>query len=166
VHTTFPLSLFQAWSVTFLGAKAIVYPRPAEDVIVSPWASDGAGSNIPPPAPGQDDFQGLRPYRHGDSPHHIDWKAFARAHTPLVKEFTGARTDVRWLNWDSLAGIEPESRLSMLCRGVLDAEAEGALYGLRLPNLSIVPGNGARHRQRCLEALALFDAPSQRAPAA
>jgi uncharacterized protein (DUF58 family) len=165
VHTTFPLSLFQAWTVTFLDAKAIVYPRPAESAIASSWTCADAGSGAPP-APGQDDFQGLRPYRHGDSPRHIDWKAFARAHTPLVKEFTGARADVRWLDWDSLAGIASESRLSMLCRGVLDAEAESAHYGLRLPGLSIAPGNGARHRQRCLEALALFDAPSQRAPAA
>jgi uncharacterized protein (DUF58 family) len=42
---------------------------------------------------------------------------------------------------------------------VLDADATGQGFGLRLPGLQIDPGSGARHRQRCLEALALYGEP-------
>jgi uncharacterized protein (DUF58 family) len=50
-----------------------------------------------------------------------------------------------------------EKRLSILARWITDAERTHADYGLRLPQQQISPANGAAHRHRCLEALALFD---------
>ena len=49
-----------------------------------------------------------------------------------------------------------EEKLSRLTRWVLDAHASGLSYGLRLPGKKIEPANGDAHRQKCLEALALF----------
>jgi hypothetical protein len=38
---------------------------------------------------------------------------------------------------------------------VLQADKLGLDYGLRLPGVSIAPGEGEAHKRRCLEALAL-----------
>jgi len=46
--------------------------------------------------------------------------------------------------------------LSRLCRWVIDADEAGIAYGLSLPGLHLAPACGERHRQQCLEALALF----------
>jgi uncharacterized protein (DUF58 family) len=50
-----------------------------------------------------------------------------------------------------------ESRLSILCQWVLQAERFGQAYGLRLPGIAIPPSRGEAQRNRCLEALALFE---------
>ena len=43
-----------------------------------------------------------------------------------------------------------------MTRWVLDAEAQGLRYGLRLPDGELPPGNGAAQRDECLRRLALF----------
>ena len=73
-----------------------------------------------------------------------------------TRQFGGDRADRLWLSYDALEGMDTEQRLSMLCRGVIDAERGGRHYGLGLPGAVIEPGHGARHAERCLTALALF----------
>ena len=72
--------------------------------------------------------------------------------------FAGGGSSHVWLDWDATVGADPEARLSRLCRWVIDAEAAGARYGLRLPGNQIAPGNGPTHYHRCLSALALYPA--------
>ena len=50
-----------------------------------------------------------------------------------------------------------EERLSQLARWVLDAHAAGLAYGLRLPGATMELAAGEAQRDRCLEALALFE---------
>jgi uncharacterized protein (DUF58 family) len=104
-----------------------------------------------------DDFAGLREYHYGDSPRHIHWKAVARGEGLVTKQFAGEHGGIVWLEWEALPGHDVETRLSVLCRWVLDAEAAGWRYGLRLPALTLPPASGAAHRHACLQALALFD---------
>jgi hypothetical protein len=52
-----------------------------------------------------------------------------------------------------------ESRLEQLCRWVLDAQEHGEAFALRLPGTSIETNVGPAHRERCLNALALFEVP-------
>jgi len=59
-------------------------------------------------------------------------------------------------NVSQLPPIEPERKLELLTRWVLDAEARGLMYGLRLPGLESPPQHGPSHRAECLRALALF----------
>jgi hypothetical protein len=40
---------------------------------------------------------------------------------------------------------------------VLDAQAAGLTYGLRLPGVNVDMAAGEAQRDRCLEALALFE---------
>jgi len=155
VSSRFPLGLFRAWSFLDLDMQALVYPRP------------GKPAPLPPPEPGQakhnaqrgqgmDDFRSLREYVPQDSPRHVHWKAVARGQGMLTKEFSGEGASERWLNWNSLGNMGDESKLSQLCRWVLDADQAGDAYGLRLPGIEIAPGRGESHLYACLKALALF----------
>jgi uncharacterized protein (DUF58 family) len=155
LHTVYPLGLFRAWSYARLSIDCLVYPQPAEsgqpptDINYSP--SDDGDRGI-----GADDFIGLRSYRDGDSPRHIDWKALARERGLLSKQFGGDRTEKVELDWDLLPDIDIELRLSLLCRLILQAEAQYTSYSLTLPEQKISTGQGERHKQKCLAALATF----------
>lgn len=157
LYTRFPVGLFRAWSYINLDTSCIVYPQPAPPGL--PWppvrsgGTDGAGI-----AQGRDDFAGLRQYHPGDSPRHIAWKAAARGQGLLTKQFIGRASAELWLALDALPRNLPlEAKLSQLARWVLDAQAAGLAFGLELPGTLIPMDLGEAHRDRCLEALALFD---------
>jgi uncharacterized protein (DUF58 family) len=156
LFTIYPLGLFRAWSWLRLDLRCLVYPRPEADAVPPPPGfdplGDGGGSG------GSEDLAGLRPYRPGDSLRHVHWKTVARGLPPQTKLFAGGGNSRLWLDWDAAAGADTEARLSRLCRWVIDAEAAGARYGLRLPGSEIAPGSGPTHYHRCLSALALYPA--------
>lgn len=156
VFTCYPLGLFRAWSHITLDANCLVYPRPAPEY-TPPARAREAGGTRQGQMSGNDDFLGYRDYRHGDSPRHVDWKAVARGQTLLTKLFADNESEELWLDWERQTTPDTEARLSLLCRGVLWAEASGRWYGLRLPGLTVPMGGGEAHKHRCLEALALFE---------
>jgi uncharacterized protein (DUF58 family) len=155
VSTGFPLGLFRAWSWIHLPIEAVVYPK-------------AAGNQSPPPSletdrgtlglmhRGDEDFRGFRSYHPGDSPRHIAWKALARGAPLLVKDHAGATRAPLIFDLDQVQGRDLESRLSQLCRWIVTAELQLNPFGLALPGERIAPQSGARHRRRCLKALALF----------
>lgn len=155
VFTEFPLGLFRAWSYVEFGQRCLVYPAPANPGLPLPAATPGDREGKAQSSAGNEDFAGLRGYLAGDSPRRVDWKAYARAQGLLTKQYEGMTQASLWLDGQLLPGHGAEDTLRHLTRWVLDAEAEGAQYGLRLPGLEIAPGSGEAHRQRCLEALAL-----------
>ena len=156
ISTRFPLGLLYSWSRRIaLAQHCLVYPRPAEPTPLHTSSTESFES-ISGLKPGGDDFIGVREFRAGDSPHHVDWKAAARGGGWYTKQFGGAYQSTVWLDWDTLAGLDVEQRLSVLTRWVLDAERAGMLYGLRLPQQSLAPANGADHQHECLKTLALF----------
>ncbi|MGA9852665.1 MAG: DUF58 domain-containing protein [Gammaproteobacteria bacterium] len=161
VETTYPFGLFRAWSWVYMDLWMLVYPKPADAAPPLPPPQSGRGGERPTDR-GEEDFSGLRGYRPGDSPRHIAWKASAREQKLLTKQFTGSGEEQRWLEWDALPGLDPEKRLSVLCRWVLTAHAENLNYGLRMPGTAIPVAGGDTHRDRCLEALALFGTTSGR----
>jgi uncharacterized protein (DUF58 family) len=155
--TRFPLGLFQAWSWVELDERCLIYPRPNGDQTLPDGGGDGVAGGDHSQRSGSEDYAGLRGYTRGDSPRRLAWKAMARLDgEPVVKQFAGQASPVCWLDWDKLAALDSERRLSQLCRWVLEAEADGRDYGLRLPGVEYPPGSGLAHRRRCLEALALF----------
>ncbi len=156
IQTNFPTGLFRAWTWLDLRQKCLVYPHPEQGPVPLP-ASGGEGSAGARQGDGDEDFQELRRYRPGDSLRHVAWRVVARGGEPQTKRFAGGGAQARlWLDWHALPHLEPEARLSRLCRWVLDAEASGLRYGLRLPGVEIAPDHGAHHRHHCLKALALF----------
>lgn len=156
VFTRYPLGLFRAWSQLRLEARCLVYPTPAPRY-AAPDRRAGGGSRQGR-QPGSDDFMGLRTYHRGDSPRHVDWKAAARGRTLMTKVFCDPLGEELWLDWDDHPAHDTETRLGLLCRGVLWAEENGYDYGLRLPGTVIGTGRGEEHRHRCLKALALHEA--------
>lgn len=160
LSTVYPLGLFRAWSYLELDRAAIVYPRPSETApALLPAGEAGAGER-PSARDGSDDFAGLRAWQPGDSPRQVAWKVAARSGLLATKRFGDVENGTLWLDWDSLAGLDVETRLSQLARWVLDAEGDGLVYGLRLPGCEIAPGKDMAHRRTCLEALALYEPPA------
>jgi uncharacterized protein (DUF58 family) len=153
-----PLGLFRAWARLELHMECLVYPHPGPPRPV-PQAAAYSPSHTGDKGRGVDDFAGLRPWRPGDSPRHLFWKAAARDQPLLVKQFGGDRADELWLQWQDLPELDTEARLSQLCRWVLDAARNGRHYGLRLPGLELDVAGGGAHRERCLRALARFRPP-------
>lgn len=155
LFTFFPVGLFRAWSYADLDMHALIYPAPVPPGLALPVPEAGRGDGGAH-GHGHDEFSGLRPYRPGDSPRHIAWKAVARDDTLLTKQFAGRADAELWLTWESLPpGMDVENRIAHLTRWVLDADADGLSYGLRLPGLTLSIAGGAVHRGDCLRALAL-----------
>jgi uncharacterized protein (DUF58 family) len=164
LETRYPFGLFRAWTQLQLRAEVLVYPRPIsrapQPPMLAHFDQQGRG-NL---GVGAEDFVGPRAYRPGDSPKHLDWKVFARERGLVVKQFGGDRSARVWLDWNEVPHRDAEQRLSLLARQVLDADGLNYSYGLRLPGVCIDPDRGARHRHRCLAALARFTEPGHRAP--
>lgn len=153
--TEFPLGIFHAWSPLHLDQRVLVYPRPAAVPCDRPPVPSGEGKSRPKPG-GDEDFFGYHDYRPGDPLKRIHWKGVAKAQGLQVKQYAGGEASAVDLDWRHTPPADIETRLSILCRWVLDAERAGTPYGLRLPGLAITSGLGEVHRSRCLEALALF----------
>lgn len=153
--TRFPLGLFEAWAHLVPDSCCLVYPNP-ECEVRRPLPRAEAGDSIAR-AFGNDDFAGLRSYQRGDAMRHVAWKAVARGHPLMTKQFNGNADSSVWLDWNELpAGMDTEARLSRLARWVLDAGTGQKHFGLRLPGKTVAPATGAAQQERCLSALARF----------
>jgi uncharacterized protein (DUF58 family) len=159
--TRHPFGLFRAWSYVHMNLRCIVYPKPSEKGIPPPLVDvdTGGAQDL---ARGAEDFAGFRNFHPGDSPRHIAWKAYAREQGLQIKLYAGTAVSSQMLDWDTLGNLQTEARLSQLCRWIQDAHRRGHAYGLKLPGQTIPPNVGEAHRQRCLTALALFEANDER----
>ncbi len=161
LETVWPLGLVRAWSYAAPGCECLIYPRPADAVPPAPTFGGMAGGRLASDT-GDEDFAGLRRHQPSDPPHHVAWKAAARQDSlaPLqTKQFSGTAAQSLWFDWAALPpGMDVETRLSILTRWVLDAEADGLAWGLRLPGNEIMQGHGPDHVHTCLKVLALHAA--------
>lgn len=159
LFTEFPLGLFHAWSYLQFDTRCLVYPKPAPRQPLP--AGSGQNSTGRLSTAGDEDFSGLRSYVTGDALPRIAWKALAREQGLQVKQFSAQQGEELWLDWTGLHGLADERKLEMLTRWILDADAQGLHYGLRLPGLELAPNHGLRHRTESLRALALYGLPAQ-----
>jgi uncharacterized protein (DUF58 family) len=158
LHTEFPLGLYHAWSYLQFDTRCLVYPKPAAKQPL-PLSSEQNGTgkfNVT----GDEDFSGLRGYVPGDALPRSAWKALAREQGLQVKQFSTQQGRELWLDWARLPSLATERKLELLTRWVLDADAQGLHYGLRLPDIELLPGQGATHLAECLRALALSGLPN------
>lgn len=154
--TQAPFGLFRTWTWLAPGVEAEIYPRPEGGRPLPEVPGSAAGQAAG--ASGLDELTWLRPFRDGDSPRQVAWKAYAREAPLLVREYRGNAQLAREFDYSALHGIAPEQRLSQLCEWVLASAGRGEHYRLRLPGGVDLAGSGAPHRQACLSALARFDA--------
>lgn len=100
-----------------------------------------------------DDFDGVRLWQAGDPLRHVDWKAVARGRPLMVKQFTGGSSPVVSLDWDDLE-LPLTERGAQMARWVEEAEKQGLLYEVKLPQARLAAGSGPEHRRRVMDALA------------
>ncbi|HXY75823.1 MAG TPA: DUF58 domain-containing protein [Steroidobacteraceae bacterium] len=166
VATAHPFGLFRAWTWIHSPNVLLVYPRPLGRQPM-PTARGPQSAARARGGADADEWAGLRPFRDGDSPRQVDWKAYAREAPLLVKEYSAGGAELRLFDFDELTDPDLERRLSQLARWVVDAEAQGDRYGLILRGTHLKPDRGPEHRHRCLAALAVFgiaDGPPDGAP--
>ena len=157
LYTEFPLGLFYAWSYLHFDTRCLVYPKPMSDAPL-PFG-DSPGGTGKRSIPGDDDFTGLRTYVAGDALPRISWKAYARERGLQVKQFSTPVGEELWLDYSDAPDRTEEEKLSRMARWVLDAEAQGLRYGMRLPDSELPANNGKAHRDECLRRIALFNLP-------
>jgi uncharacterized protein (DUF58 family) len=134
----------------------IVYPKPAGEVrLPSSFVLRRDGRPLTEFGEG-DDFAGVRPYVHGESQRHIDWRAVARGRSLMTKQFTAEAEGVVYLDFSALGSADVEEKLSQLALWVIEAERARRPYALRLPGTQILPAVGQAHFHQCLRALSLF----------
>jgi uncharacterized protein (DUF58 family) len=157
LYTEFPLGLFNAWSYIHFDTRCLVYPKPLRDAPLPIGnAPDGTGKLS---VAGDEDFAGLRKYAAGDALPRIAWKAFAGGRGLQVKQFSTPVGEELWLDFFYAFDATMEEKLSRMTRWVLDAEAQGIRYGLRLPDSELPSGQGVAQRDECLRRIALFNLP-------
>lgn len=154
-----PFGLFQAWAWLHLDGGGLVWPRPQGARALPLSAGDQRGAELA--VAGLDEWAGLRPFRDGDSPRQVAWKAYARGAPLLVREYHDARGSERLLDFAQLGSLDVEARLSQLAMWVVDAERDGDRWALRLPAETLPVGSGAAHRRACLDALARHGFPAR-----
>lgn len=157
LSTRYPLGLFTAWAYLAPSVRCLVYPQPRFTPLPESTAPHPEGELSGPN--GQEDFAGLRERQPADSLRHVAWKVDARLGelAPLyVKTFAGGGQAELQLDWaQTQSAGDPETRLSQLTGWVVQADAQGLRYRLRLHDCEIGPDSGQAHFQQCLEALAL-----------
>jgi uncharacterized protein (DUF58 family) len=158
ISTSYPYNLFRAWTWAHLPVEMLVYPRPHGSAPLPVDSGQKAGTRAMALA-GSDEWMGLRPFRDGDSPRQVAWKAYARGAPLLVKEYSALGADLRLFDFSKLPQLDVEARLEQLARWIVDAESRGERYGLVMPGLSFEPDSGPQHRHDCLQALALHGLP-------
>lgn len=163
LQTRFPLGLLRAWSYWQPDARALVYPRPEDNA--PPLPLDGVDTSDGSGKAGLDDFAGIRGYQAGDSLRRLAWRQIARIDvesggTLVTKHFEGGSKTEIVIDFDLLPhGMDIESRLSRMTRWILEAEARGLPYAMRLGEVQFPPSLGPAHKGACLAALALFGMP-------
>lgn len=158
VESRQPLGWIRAWSYIQPDARSLVYPH-AEGPLPQPPSPHGSLESGLVSMRGDEDFAGLRNRNPQDSASRIAWKRMASSGELLVKEFSGAISPERMIDWSSLpTGWDVERRLSQLALWVVQAQADGARWQLVLPDEDIGPDSGEMHARECLAALALFSA--------
>jgi uncharacterized protein (DUF58 family) len=163
VSTSFPYNLFRAWTWVHMPIEVVVYPRAQGSIPMPMESGEKAGTRAMAIA-GSDEWLGLRPFRDGDSPRQVAWKAYARGAPLLVKEYSALGAELRLFEFSKLPQLETEARLEQLARWVVEAESRGERYGLVLPGHRFGADSGPQHRHECLEALALYGLPRDALP--
>lgn len=153
-ESRFPFGLFRAWTVWRPAGRIWVYPAPETPAAELPPQRAKPGGELPSRAASGGEFDGLRPWRRGDGLRQVVWKKVARTGELVSRDGRESNRQQLWLDWSAARADDPERRLSRLAAWVLEADARGLAYGLRLPGRELPADHGASQRHAALQALA------------
>ncbi|NVJ59306.1 MAG: DUF58 domain-containing protein [Gammaproteobacteria bacterium] len=158
VSSIFPFGFLQVWSWLFFSMDYLAYPKP-----IAPSFGATTGHQQDEHSndfqSGTEDFYGLKKYEAGESLSRIHWKSYARGKGLQTKEFVDYLSDPNVFDYSQFEQVEHELRLSYLSYLIKQAAENNEVFGLKLPDIYIVPSKGEKHMHECLKALAL--APTQ-----
>ncbi len=160
IETVYPLGLFRSWSIW----------RPAGELVVAPAPEPAAPAiaQVRQPLPPIHDrhrgraaagaltphADGLRRWQRGDGLNLVAWKRSAQRDQLLSREPPAEPLPETWLDLATTGLADREAALSRLAAWLLEADAAGTPWGLRLPGRMLPPAQGAAHRRQAMEALA------------
>lgn len=159
LQTTAPFGLFRSWTWIHLPLHTIVYPAPSGSLPL-PSSHSGSVGDSTTLSSGSDEWLGLREHREADGLRQVDWKRWARGGSMQVRQFAGLGGGTRELDFASVSLPDLEARLSQLTLWLMQLDAMGETYLLRLPTQQIQAGQGPQQLQRCLAALGTYGQPS------
>lgn len=152
IETRYPFGLVLAWTWLKIDAECLVYPTAVFSIPDS--SSQGHGENDAN-ASSLDELNDLREYQQGDSTKRILWKKFAAKDELIIQDHDNGNFSPEWVDWDHYSA-STEERLKHLCFDVCRLSEGSKPYGFKIPGVLLTPDNGALHKQKCLDALALF----------
>lgn len=152
-----PLLLFRAWTWLYPPLPVVVYPTPAGMQALPPPQGAPRAGEPRQHVSGEEEWAWLRPFRAGDPPRSVAWKAYARGAPLLVAHYDAPAASYRVLELHAVRAPMTEAKLSQLAQWVLDCEHLGERYALTLPGKSVPPGHGLAQKRAALEALALYE---------
>lgn len=155
LETIYPFGLLRAWSWIDLHMESWVYPRPIPTRPL-PLLERDAGTGERMSFQQQDEFNNIRPWRRNDPPRQILWKAYAKEQPLMTMEFNESQLEEVWLDESAAPGAQLEERLSRLCYGALQLNQQEVLFGLRLGDWEVSPGQGEDHLQQLLVLLSRY----------
>ena len=163
-ETRFPLGTFRVWTVWRPAALLLVYPAPETNPPpLPPFEPRAGGAATAARSQSTGEFDGVRSYRRGDPLKLVVWKKAAKSDELagsqgaglVVRDTQQSQRHALWLSFMQAGTLDTEHKLARLCAWVLQCDALGLDYGLRLPSQVIAPACGEAHKRLCLEVLAL-----------
>ena len=151
ISTVYPLGLFYAWKWIEVDHEMIFYPKPEGDPFIG--TSGREKGNHHGALPDQQDFSGFRTFRKGDSQKHINWKALAKGHPLMVKEFNDGSGGQFLFRWEDTNHIYEKNRAAQLSLWIHNAHRHGDDYGIILPNYKSNVAGGEAHFYKSLKEL-------------
>ena len=144
IETIAPLGLFICWSRWTPTQPQLIWPRRRSGPVAE-QRSLQAGDGL-------DEWKDLRSVREGERPAVVDWSSAAKGRPLQSKVFGDPEHSDRMLQ--TAPGIDPEQAREHLADRIWLLHQRGERYGLQIQGRIVSPGQGLRHRDACLEALA------------
>ena len=172
VKSKFPFGVFQKFITLPDKAETIVLPalcylkQPIVQGRLGLRSNDwGQGSNAAPRIRGDEEYYGIREYRHGDNPKRIHWRRSARTGQLMIREMTKLRDERLWCVVDTRIerGNPKQSdqlelmisaAATLICEG-LEQRAKVGLICSGGPLVVLPPGGSRAYRPRLLRELAI-----------
>ena len=151
------MGLFYTWSPTIKSLSFYTYPNPIglkfserliKKVIIN--TQTGYTSNT-------GDFNEHLKYDENSPLQKIDWKAYAKSHNLLIKDYKEGEVFYWQFDINTTPGSGLEAKLSQLSLWINEVFQRGDMWSLNLKKQYIIPSKGEKHFKQCMEAIAIYE---------